>query len=295
MYHDKAEIVCFGEVLWDNLPHGCYPGGAPMNVAIHLFHLGTGSAIISKVGKDALGVDLIEFMAKHGVDISLIQQDGKQETGIVHADIADPLNVKYTIKEPVAYDFIEFNKESAEAVSNSKILLFGSLAVRNEESEKSLLQYIKHAHYCVFDVNLRAPHYSESKIKKLLKYADFVKMNEEELELIASWYGSKISKQDQIKMLATTLDIDTICVTLGDKGAMLYDNGELFQHSGFKVVVADTIGSGDSFLAALLSQRLNAADNAESLKYACAVGAYVASQIGATPSIDLAQVNTMIK
>lgn len=294
MYHDNPEVVCFGEVLWDNLPHGCFPGGAPMNVAIHLFHLGVSSAVISKVGEDTLGADITTFIGKSGVSISEVQTDKKFETGIVQADVSDPLNVKYDIKRPVAWDFIEFKKDSAVVISKAKMFIFGSLAIRNSESETALLGYIKHANYCVFDVNLRAPHYSEIGIKKFLKHADFVKMNEEELALIASWFGEESEQEDQIKMLSDKLKIDTICVTLGADGAILYDSGKLFKQLGYKVAVADTIGSGDSFLAALLSKRLGGSEASKCLEYACAVGAYVASQNGATPSIDLEEINTMI-
>lgn len=294
MHNQDSEIVCFGEVLWDNLPHGCYPGGAPMNVAIHLFKMGIRSSIISKVGKDQLGADIIEFIAKQGVNISLIQEDVARETGMVQADTTDPLNVKYTIKTHVAYDFIDYNHSAKEAISKAKILLFGSLSVRNEASEKALMEYIKHANYCVFDVNLRSPHYSEEIIKKLLSHSDFVKMNEEELELIANWYGSEDSREQQMHMLADKLGIKTICVTLGAEGAMLLDEGTIYKNSGFEITVADTIGSGDSFLAAFLSQRLKNINAQESLQYACAVGAYVASQVSATPSINLEEIKALI-
>ncbi len=295
MYGDKPEIVCFGEVLWDNLPHGCFPGGAPMNVAIHLFQLGLSSSIISRVGNDLLGEDIKEFIGKHGVSIAEIQDDKDHETGIVQADVTDPLNVKYDIKYPVAWDFIQFNENAAKTIRASKIMVFGSLSVRNNASENALLKYLESAPYAVFDVNLRPPHFSERRIKSLLSLANFVKMNEEELELIASWYGVSGEFERILERLSAVLNLEVICVTLGDKGAILYDSGEIYKHGGFVVEVVDTIGSGDSFLAALLSKRLIHADPQESLTFACAVGAFVASQAGATPSIDIEEINAMIR
>ncbi|ELR71079.1 Fructokinase [Fulvivirga imtechensis AK7] len=285
MTPSKTPVVCFGEVLWDKLPGGMMPGGAPMNVAVHLNQLGISAAIISRVGNDALGDDIVRYIAGKGVDTSYIQADDVYPTGTVDADTSDPKDVKYTINAPVAWDFISGDDDLENAITGSQVLLYGSLASRNEISAATLERLLRRAAYCVFDVNLRTPHYTPDRIEQLMKAAHMVKMNDAELTLISSWYSGSTDVAEQMEELSKRFQLQTLCVTFGDQGAKLLENGHLYSHRGYTVEVADTIGSGDAFLAALLTQRLGNRPPESRLKYACAVGAYVASQVGATPVI----------
>lgn len=285
MTPSKTPIVCFGEILWDKLPVGMMPGGAPMNVAVHLNQLGISAGIISRVGNDEAGSDIVRYIAEKGVDTSQIQVDEVYPTGTVDADTSDPKDVKYTITAPVAWDFISWNDDIDNAINGSQVLLYGSLAARNEVSSATLDRLLRKAGYCVFDVNLRAPHYIPERIEKLMKAAHMVKMNDAELALISSWYTNHTDVVEQMEEISKRFHLQTLCVTFGDQGARLLENGHFYSHCGYTVDVADTIGSGDAFLAALLTQRLGNRPPESRLKYACAVGAYVASQVGATPVI----------
>lgn len=294
MKPSKTPVICFGEVLWDKLPGGIMPGGAPMNVAVHLNQLGISAAIISRVGKDEAGSDLVRYIDNKGVDTLYIQVDETYPTGTVDADTSDPKDVKYTINAPVAWDFISEDADVENAITGSQVLLYGSLASRNKVSASTLERLLKKAGYCVFDVNLRAPHYTREGVEKLMEAAHMVKMNDAELKLIASWYSASSEVTQQMEDISRRFQLQTLCVTFGEQGARLLENGHLYTHGGYTVDVADTIGSGDAFLAALLTQRLGNRPPGSRLKYACAVGAYVASQAGATPVITEQAINQII-
>lgn len=285
MTPSKTPIICFGEVLWDKLPGGTMPGGAPMNVAVHLKQLGISAAVISRVGKDEVGSDILQYMAEKGVDISHIQIDEVYPTGTVDADTSDPKDVKYTINAPVAWDFISGDDDLESIIAGSQVLLYGSLASRNGASAATLDRLLNKAGYCVFDVNLRAPHYTPDGIERLMEAAHMVKMNDAELKLISSWYSASTDVAGQMEDISKRFQLQTLCVTFGDQGAKLLENGHLYSHGGYSVEVADTIGSGDAFLAALLTRHPDNRPPESRLEYACAVGAYVASQVGATPVI----------
>ena len=173
-----------------------------------------------------------------------------------------------------------------QKVSESDLFLFGSLACRSSASEKTLKSLIKHAKYNVFDVNLRAPHYTKSLLLELIDKANFVKFNDEELFEIASFMGCKYNGLEQtIKFIAEKAKLETICVTKGAFGAVLYHQNKFFYNSGFKVEVTDTVGSGDSFLASLIFKIFSGNDPQEAVDFACAVGALVARSEGANPII----------
>ena len=159
--------------------------------------------------------------------------------------------------------------------------------MRDETSRKTLNSLLQQAKFKIFDVNLRKPHYDTSLILETMKQADVVKLNDDELYELSKIYGSPYHGLEQnIVYLAKLTDTDTLCVTLGSHGAVLYKNGEFFRHGGFKIEVADTVGSGDSFLGGLIYQLLNRAEPQYALTFACALGALVASEHGATPDIS---------
>ena len=192
----------------------------------------------------------------------------------------------YEIVAPVAWDFLYTDEVREKAVSSADLLLFGSLVCRNENNLKTLLQLIEKAKKVVFDVNLRPPFYSQSLIETLLAKVDIVKMNDEELAKIMSWYGDKEELKAQMVFVAEKFGIETIIMTAGKDGAYcLHDNHLVFQKS-FSVEVKDTVGSGDSFLAAFLYKRLKGSDWQSGLEFACATGALVATKSGGTPNIN---------
>ncbi|MGB3849108.1 MAG: carbohydrate kinase [Tunicatimonas sp.] len=279
-------IVCFGEMLYDHLPSGRFPGGAPMNVALHLLQQGVDTQFISSVGPDEAGESLREYLAERGLPTDPIQTDADHPTGKVLADTTQADDVKYDILHPVAWDFIEADPAAVQAVKETDLLLYGSLAARSATSRRTLEQLLALAPRTAFDVNLRAPHYDQETITTLLKQANLVKLNEEEFALLTQWYFGGESTENTVNQLAERFQLDTVCITRGAAGAELWHEGQRWEQAGFPVTVADTIGSGDAFLGTLLSKLLRGDPPPECLRYACAVGAYVASQPGATPRLN---------
>ncbi|MFD1819243.1 fructokinase [Pseudarcicella hirudinis] len=287
-------IICFGEMLWDMLPSGKQPGGAPMNVAVHLKNLGLQVSIISRVGDDELGKELLDFLSEKNIDTSLIQQGQTHLTGVVKANVDNKNEVTYKIVHPVAWDYIQLDETSERAVEDAAVFIFGSLAARSESSQNTLHHLLKKANLKVFDVNLRPPYYNQETVEYLLKQADFVKMNHNELAEISSWYEEYADENQAMANLIQQYDLKALCVTKGENGAKLWQNGKFYDCKGFKVEVKDTIGSGDSFLAALLKGYLNKTEPSENLLFACATGSLVATYLGATPAISESQIQSFI-
>lgn len=289
------KVVCFGEVLWDVLPTGKVAGGAPMNVSIRLQSLGISTQIISRVGNDALGKELESFLQNQHVSTSLVQTDHNLATGEVLVQLDATGSATYAIVYPSAWDKIGLTSYNKQAVRDCDAFVYGSLACRDEVSSTTLLSLLEVAPYKVFDVNLRPPFYSITYIKEMMYLADFIKMNEEELLEIAQALGSASNMiESNIIFLSRMTNTATICVTKGRDGAVLYHDRQFHTHPGFSVQVEDTIGSGDSFLAALLSRFLTSTDLFEAVRFACAVGALVATHKGANPEIPLDEINTFI-
>jgi fructokinase len=291
----EFKAICYGEILWDVLPSGAKPGGAPMNVAYHLQKLGITATLISKIGKDNWGDGLIALLQKQNIDTSYIQIDKEHATGIVNAWLKEGNEVEYDIVFPVAWDFISMQQELISLVQQTKYFVFGSLASRNDVSRNTLLQLLESANTKVLDINLRPPHFKRATVETLLHQTDILKLNEHEVNLIAGWFNKSGSLQDQVKILQEHFKIDTILVTRGEHGALINERGNFYEHSGFKVKVEDTVGSGDSFLAAYLFKRDNNETPQESLAFANALGAFIATQSGACPPYSLEMVTHLIE
>ncbi|MGV3641100.1 MAG: carbohydrate kinase family protein [Adhaeribacter sp.] len=281
------QIICFGETLWDMLPSGKMPGGAPMNVAIHLTYNHFSPLVISRVGSDDLGQELLDFLKEKQVSTRYIQVGQTHLTGVVKANISNKNEVSYKIVEPVAWDYIMFDEEVAALVEKSDVFIYGSLAARNPGSQETLLKYLPLAKLRVFDVNLRPPYYNQERVGLLLQFADIVKMNHQELAEIVAWFNLEAGgEREQMQAVKDQFGLQLVIVTRGENGAAVLSDEGYFEHPGYHVEVADTIGSGDAFLATFLTSYLQHQPMPEALKKACAVGAYVASQPGATPTYN---------
>ena len=290
----KYKIICFGEMLWDMLPTGKMPGGAPMNVAIQLKNMGNNAVIISRVGTDDLGNELLRFIKDNGLSTQFIQHGKTHLTGVVKVNIEDKNNVSYKIVKPVAWDYIGVEIDALEAVKHSDCFVFGSLSARSEETFNTLKKLLEVAKFKVLDINLRPPYYNKETITFLLKKTDFLKLNHIELDEISGWFFTKGTIQENLNHLSELFNIDTICVTQGEDGAMLLHQKEFFHSPGFVVDVVDTIGSGDSFLASFISNFLKNVALENALIEACAVGACVATHHGASPLISKEQIQLLI-
>ena len=292
----NKNIVCFGEVLWDMLPTGTVPGGAPMNVAIRAQSFGLNAAIISRIGNDELGQNLKKYLKERGVETTLLQTDEKISTGKVNVTLDSNGVASYEIKYPSAWDKIELTESVIEKVKNADAFVFGSLSCRDEISRKTLLSLLNYAKFKIFDVNLRPAFFDISLIEKLMRSSDLVKMNDEELVILAKNFGSNSNKiTENIQFLSEKLQLNSICITKGEKGAVLFANKNFYSNKGIKVDVADTVGAGDSFLAALIFKLLSNTNHQETLNFACAVGSVVATKTGANPEIKGDEINKMIQ
>jgi fructokinase len=286
-------IVCFGEVLWDLLPSAAVPGGAPMNVAYHLHTQNVKAALITRVGRDEEGRKLVDIFFKNGIDTQYFQVDEKYGTGKVYAREDQKKDMTYEIVMPVAWDFIEWDDRLEELVRNAACFVYGSLAARSAGSAGTLFRLLEIAPQKVLDINLRAPHFEKAMLGQLLHKADLLKMNLEELEYVCGWFANYETTEDRVKFISEKYDIPEIVITKGKDGAVLYTAGNFFYHGGFSVHVADTVGSGDAFLAGMLANRLKKISSAETLEWASQMGAYIASRTGACPPYDLEDVKAI--
>lgn len=287
-------IVCFGEMLWDVLPDKELAGGAPMNAAYHLQKLSQQVAVISRVGKDNHGDRLLALLHKNGLNTDSVQQDAVHATGKVLAQPISDHDVQYNILFPAAWDFIEWQPGWEKLLRQAEYFVFGSLAARHEVSREALYKALQYSPKKVLDINLRPPHYTREVINRLMEQCYILKLNYAELELISSWLGDYPSREDKVKAISRRYQIQTIVVTLGGNGALLYMNEQFYHHPGFRVQVADTIGSGDAFLAGFLSSLIHGRRPEECLAYANATGALTATRSGACPDYDVWEIDALL-
>ncbi len=278
----NKSILCFGEVLWDAFGDGKQPGGATMNVAFHLLQQGAPVCFVSSVGNDKPGAELLEFLKDNYLYNPLIQRSKQLPTCMVTVELDDKQQATYVIPQPVSWDQIHPERKLTEKAERAAAIVFGSLICRNEVSRNTLLNLLADTKALkVFDVNLRAPHYNTTTIETLAAHADVVKMNEDEANLLLS--RTKGDLKEKITEFHSKYHVNTICVTRGDKGAIVWHDHTFYEHDGYPVKVVDTVGAGDSFLATFVKGLLDGLPMNDILKRSCAVGAFVAGKRGANP------------
>jgi fructokinase len=263
-----------------------------MNVAANLRNFGVDAQLISRVGSDESGNELLHFLNQKGLPLRFVQIGQTHVTGVAKANVSDCNEVTYKIVQPVAWDYIQLESGLIEAVQKSDYFVYGSLAARSPQTYETLRALLAVARRKVFDVNLRAPHYERATVEELLRQAHMAKLNEHELTELTGWYTNKTDLRQAMQQLRERYNLETLCVTLGEQGAVLLNETGFVDQCGIPVEVADTIGSGDAFLAAFLYKILQRASPAQTLAFACATGAYVASQRGATPDFSEETIQT---
>ena len=289
----KTEIyngpaICYGEILWDVLPDGPQPGGAPLNVAYHLSKMGLSTGIVSRIGYDDDGQRLVGLMDKWGIDMQLLQVDTVYPTSQVIAKMNNGNEVSYEIVFPVAWDFIDYNEVFTNQIMPSTYFIYGSLSSRNDISRNTLKEFLESEAIKVFDINLRPPFVNKDILALLLSKADIVKFNQSELEMAQLLFGGPLgNEQSQIKYIQKHFDIPEIIVTKGEFGASYYKEDKVYNAWGNEVNVKDTIGSGDAFLAAFIYNHYLKNDPQATIKNSVAMGAFIATQKGGCPEYDL--------
>lgn len=280
----KKSVVAIGEILWDVFPEGKKAGGSSMNVALNLHKQNINSQFISAVGDDENGRELLDFLNSKNYSTDLIQKGNNLPTSTVEVKLDEQHQATYTIIQPVAWDAIDLTEEAILAVTNADAFVYCSLTCRNEKSRNTILALLKQAKLKIFDINLRPPFYTIDTLKALLSEADILKVNEHELVYLKDELLLTGNTDEQLlKQLSHLFTINIICLTVGEKGAYVLENGKLHHHKGYQVKVADTVGAGDSFLATFISSYLQGFPIDTILDRACKVGAFVASQPGANP------------
>lgn len=290
-----SKVVCFGEILWDVFPSHKVIGGAPLNVALRLASFGTETSIISRIGNDNNGKEIIEYLENTRLNTQYIQKDKIYPTGYVSVFLDNQGSATYDIFKPVAWDYISLENDNIKLISESDVFIFGSLSCRSEVSKNTLFGLIEKAKFLVFDVNLRKPYYTCELISELMQKVDFIKLNDEELDEITAESGFKSSEmKEQILFLSKTTNTKSICITRGSRGAILYLNGRFYENSGYRVKVEDTVGAGDSFLASLIFKLyIENKKPDQALDFACRLGALVASKKGANAKIDSQEIDSL--
>ena len=280
----KLKAVSYGEVLWDVFADGKKIGGAPLNLALRMQSLGCEVAMISCVGQDADGDEIIDYVKAQGLNTTGIIRTEEYPTGLVQVYVNERGSASYEISYPSAWDKIELTDHARSLVSDADVLIYGSLVCRDEASKCSLEELLKNDIYKVFDANLRPPHYTQATIESLIRSASFIKFNDEELLEIAAGMGSPYTLlEDNMEFIAHKTGTRSMCATKGKHGAVLMWEGSLYSNNGYPVKVVDTVGAGDSFLATLVMGLLSGQDPQPAIDYACAVGALVAASAGANP------------
>ena len=289
-------MIGIGELLWDILPEGPRLGGAPANFTVMAGRLGNHAAILSRIGRDDLGRNAIKLLDPLPVDTSHIQVDPAHETGRVTVTLNQG-QASYIIHEPAAWDALELTDDWVQLAERADAICFGSLAQRSLESRQTiqtLAAQTSSACVRVFDVNLRPPFYSGETVQESLELATVVKMNDAEVPQVLALLGLQglddgggaRLRFSAERLLAEFPTLQMVAITRGDHGSLLVTAEEWHEHPGIPVKVADTIGAGDAFTAAMTHYLLRGADLATLNEAGNRWGAWVASQSGAMPPLS---------
>jgi len=290
----RPVVVGLGELLWDLFPKGKQLGGAPANFAYITALLGDSGIVASRVGDDRLGQEALWHLKSSGLDVSRIQRDPSHPTGTVKVEVDSKGQPEYQITENVAWDFMEFSEDWISLARSAHAVCFGSLAQRNAVSRtaiRAFLSALPSFAIGIFDVNLRQSYFTAEILRDSARRAKVLKLNHEEfprfLDLLQC--PLKNSERSDItggRWLCREFGSRLVCITRGAKGSLLVTAESHHEHPGFSVKIADTVGAGDAFTAALVHHALRGSSLATMNAAANRMGAWVASQEGATPSAD---------
>ena len=280
-------IVGLGEILWDVFPDGPRFGGAPANFACHAAALGGTSAMVSAVGPDDLGMKALAALAEKNVDTKHVLRS-TFPTGVVNVQLDAVGKASYEFAANTAWDHLEWSQELQGFAGQTTAVCFGTLGQRSELSRKTIQRFVSETPaeaFRIFDINLRPPFYTEEIILESLELANVLKLNDEELPLLAKLCGFSGSNSELMQQISQRFSLKLVALTCGNEGAILCQGDEVNQCPGVPTTVKDTVGAGDSFTAALALGLLKNQPLDVINRHACQVAAYVCSQPGGTPPI----------
>lgn len=280
----KFKVAGIGEVLWDQLPQGDVLGGAPANVAYHAGQLGAESYIISAVGKDKLGDEIISRLSAK--EINLFIDRVTHPTGTVKVTLDNQGVPDFIITKDVAWDYIELTNDTLKLARQLNAVCFGSLAQRNNISHDAIVKFINLVPVNaikIFDINLRQNFYNEQLITESLKISNILKINDDELLIIAKLFDWKGDANYLCRKLLNIYKLNMVAYTCGTNGSYLYKDNDISYMETPVVKVNDTVGAGDAFTAGLIISLLNGSSLNKCHSLAVELSAYVCENEGAMP------------
>jgi len=285
----KKIVVGMGEALFDCLPEGKKIGGAPANFAYHALQQGFDSRVVSAIGKDEDGDEILRIFREK--NLQGIIERVPFPTGTVQVTLDAAGVPQYEIKQGVAWDNIPWTLELGELAKQTDAVCFGSLAQRSEVSRNTILNFLDamptdDEHLKIFDINLRQHFYSKEVLVESVKRCNVLKINDEELDLVSQMFGyAGIDFKDQCWLILGKYDLKMLILTCGTNGSYVFANGQVSYQPTPKVKVADTVGAGDSFTGSFTAAILAGKSIAEAHELAVMVSAYVCTQSGAMPQV----------
>ncbi|MGD8395281.1 MAG: carbohydrate kinase [Candidatus Eiseniibacteriota bacterium] len=286
-----AKVLTIGELLWDRMTDGDHLGGAPANVAFHLSQAGHQALLLSAVGDDAAGHRAMRQLAESGVDVTRITVDPRHPTGVVDVELDANGVPTFDIRRDVAWDHIPQPSDLDALLESTDAVVFGTLAQRQATSHATIDAVLGAGNQMprIVDLNLRAPFYDRDVVRRSLERATILKLSDGELDLLPGLVGPEFTggapplSAEALSGLAARFDLERIYVTRGAEGCDVHAGGELHHVPATPIQVADTVGAGDAFTAALVDGELRCLPPATIAAHAAAAGAFVASQPGAMP------------
>lgn len=284
-------IVGMGEALWDVLPEGKKIGGAPANFAYHVSQFGFNSRVVSAVGDDKLGNEILDNFSEK--NLNFLIEKVPYPTGTVQVDLDDEGVPCYDIKEGVAWDNIPFTPALKELAKQTRAVCFGSLAQRSVVSRETINKFLDvmpddNGQLRIFDINLRQNFYTKDILCNSMERCNILKINDEELVTVSRMFGYPgIDLQDKCWILLAKYNLKMLILTCGVNGSYVFTPGEISFVETPKVEVADTVGAGDSFTATFVAAILKGKKVSDAHKLAVEASAYVCTQNGAMPIFPL--------
>jgi len=290
MLPEAVEIVGLGEVLWDLLPGGKQPGGAPFNFAFHCHQLGHTAAIVSRVGADELRGAIRAAIRRLGLDDGFVQQDDTHPTGTVQVAVSADGQPHYTITPAIAWDHLAWNVDLEALLARTQAVCFGTLAQRHPDARATIQAALRAARNAlvVFDVNLRQHYYDRDTLAASLTASRWVKLNEDELAVLRDLLGL-VGKTPSalLRELRRCYGLEVAALTRGERGCLVQADDEEISVAGVRVQVVDTVGAGDAFTAGLLCAVLEGQALGDAAAFANRLAARVAGAAGGTPVLAL--------
>lgn len=283
----KEIVVGMGEVLWDILPEGKKIGGAPANFAYHVSQFGLQSCVVSAIGNDVLGKEIIENLTSKGLNHLI--EEVPYPTGTVQVVLDQDGIPQYEIRENVAWDNIPYTDSLESLAKKTKTVCFGSLAQRNVVSRNTITRFLDIVSHnedplIVFDVNLRQGFYNKDILCDSMERCNILKINDEELVTVSRMFGYPgIDLQDKCWILLGKYDLKMLILTCGINGSYVFTPGHVSFQPTPKVDVEDTVGAGDSFTAAFIANILKGRSVSEAHSCAVRTSAFVCTRKGAMP------------